>query len=191
MQNVSQKWGKRLLFIKGLLAGSILTLVILGIYCGTYAVIKQDQCMVQHIAIIDALEKHLESGQPIPQNLSELASLEYINGDYRFSLSSTVSHQKDKYGFKYYPDAWKKPGRILLQSLVCGSYVITFGDGSRAIVSYWDYKPYEKKPEDVYLLHSMGAFSTLPVLVFFILLIVSLVTVLIVERVIKRRDLSV
>jgi hypothetical protein len=120
MQNVAQKWSRRLFFIKGLIAGFILSLIILGNYFGPYAKVKQGQCFVRHIAIMSALKEHLESGQPIPRNLSELAPPEDSD---RFRVSRTV---------KYYPDAWNKPGRILLQSSVCGSYVVTFGDGSRA-----------------------------------------------------------
>ncbi len=190
MQNVPQKWGKRLVFIKGFIAGAILLLIIIGTYGGTYAVVKQGQCMVQHRAIMSALKEHLGSGRPIPHSLPELASLEYISGSYRFSLSSIVSDPD----FKYYPDAWNKHGRIFLQSLICGSYVVTFGDGAMATLSYWYYKPDEKQPDADKLskeeckLPIMSCINTLPVHVLLVLLSLSFVTIFIVERIIKQRD---
>ena len=186
MQNVSQKWGKRLVFIKGFIAGAILLLIIIGTYCGTYAVVKQGQCMVQHRAIMNALKQHLESGKPIPRTLSELAPLEYSDG---LNLSWILSHPN----LKYYPDAWNKPGRIFLQSLVCGSYVVTFGDGTMATLSYWHIRPDEKQPHADKLskeecnLPITSCINTLTVRVLLILLL-SFVTIFIVERVIKQRN---
>lgn len=37
----------------------------------------------------------------------------------------------------YYPDAWNKPGRILLKRRCGNFYYLTFGDGTIATVTYW------------------------------------------------------
>jgi len=193
MQNSAEKRPKRLVFIKGLIAGSILSLIILGSYCGSYAVVKQGQSMVRHIAIMTALKEHISSGGQIPQNLSELALLEYAGTGQRRSLSSVLDFEKERRDLKYYPDAWNRPGEILLQSSVLGSYVVAFGDGSLAALSYWDRQPRKELinegglGNEEHYLRSRCALGTLPVVTLFVLLVVSFFIIVIVERIIKRK----
>jgi len=172
-------------------------LIIVGSYCESYAKVKQGQCVVRHYAILDALKDHIGSGGEIPQNLSELALLEYGDDLHRRNLSTIISFEKDRCDFKYYPDAWNKPGRILLQSSVLGSYVVLFGNGSRATLSYWDYKDDEKEQDQLkfsteeYYFQARGCLGTVPVLVLFILLVVSFFIIVVVQRVMKRWDAKV
>lgn len=194
MQNSAEKRPKRLVFIKGLIAGSILSLIILGSYCGSYAVVKQGQCMVRHSAIMTALKEHISSGGQIPQNLSELVLLEYTGTGQRRSLSSVLGFGKERRDLKYYPDAWNRPGEILLQNSVLGSYVVTFGDGSLAVLSYyWDRQPRKELinegglGNEEHYLRSRGAHGTLPVVALFVLLVVSFFIIVIAERIIKRK----
>lgn len=194
MQESAKKWPKRLVFIKGLIAGCISLLLITGFYYGTYAKVAHGRCMVRHRVIMGALEKHLDSGERIPRNLSELADLEYISDIQKFSISPSVSFEKKRHDLKYYPDAWNKPGRIILQSCVCGSHVVTLGDGSVAVLSYWHYKPEKKQRDETnlsneeYHLQAPGVYATLPPVVLFILLVVSLFIIVCVERIMKKRQ---
>jgi phosphotransferase system glucose/maltose/N-acetylglucosamine-specific IIC component len=61
--------------------------------------------------------------------------------DYLLSVSSG----KGEYYLKrestyYYPEAWNKPGLILLKRKVGNFYYVTFGDGTRSIVAYWSFQ---------------------------------------------------
>ena len=58
---------------------------------------------------------------------------------------SPVSAGKGEYYLKreftyYYPDAWSKPGHILLKRKVGNFYYVTFGDGTKSIVAYRSYQ---------------------------------------------------
>ena len=92
--------------------------------------------MVQHKAIFKALKNSYAKGGEIPETLAGLTALSYDdmkNG----SISNLIENQLKNYDLRYYPNAFNKPGEIILQSSVSGSYVITFGNGSQSVVSYW------------------------------------------------------
>jgi hypothetical protein len=189
MQKNGQNWNRRLILVKVFLIGAFFSMSFIIGYGGVYAQTKQGQCSVQHIAIMRALKKQIESGKPIPRNLSELAALEYSKG---LNLSWILSLPK----LRYYPDAWNKPGRILLQSKVCGSYVVTFGDCVLAVMSQWYFRSEGKQPdvdklsEEERNLPMKGCLHALPIVVFLFLLMLSLVMVVIVERLIKPKTSS-
>lgn len=198
MQKFAKKWPKRLAFIKGFVMGWILLLTIAAFYHGTYKLTKQDQCMVQHLVIMRALKDHIDSGGQVPEDLSELALLEYNvrYGDGSTGsedLSSLISYQKKKYDLRYNSDAWNKPRRIILQSSVLGSYVVAFGNGSWAVLSRCHLKPAETPSDETNMsaIHlSVGerldALQML-MIVIYILLIVCFLTVVVVDRIMKRK----
>ena len=189
MQKNGQNWNRRLIFVRVFLIGALFSMFFIFGYCGTYAQLKQEQCAVRHIAIMRALKKHIESGKPIPRTLSELALLENNGGH---NLSWILSFSK----LKYYPDAWNKSGRIFLQSKVCGSYVVTFGDGVLATLSLWHFgsdvkqQDVDKLSEEERDLPVKGCIHAFPVVLFLFLLMLSLVMVVIVERLIKPKTSS-
>ena len=193
MQYVAEKWYRRLVFIKGFTVGCVLALFITGSFYSTYARVAEGECMVRHLTIMSALKEHVDSRGQIPGDVSKLALLEYTSGMQRQKLSPTISWKEKRQDLRYYPDAWGKPGRIILRSTACGSYVVTFGNGSLAVISYWDYKPEENQQDQVnasredYHFRAPGVYGTLPWIVSFVLLIVLFFITTILERVIKRK----
>ena len=118
----------KITLIKIFLAGCLFVLI--GqVILGTYLLTAQDVCGVHHRTILSVLKKHVSTDGKVPQNLSDLGSF-----------------GQNQHDLKYYPDAWNKPGRILLRSSVLNSYVITFGDGSIAMLTYWESRSSEKQP---------------------------------------------
>ena len=158
-----------------------------------YLRMKQDQCMVQHYIITETLKKYVDSRDQIPGNLSELALLEYPQ-QYMIkeNLSSLISFQKKKCDLRYYPDALGDPGRIFLQSLVLGTCVVTFGNGTRAVVSRWKYKEHRQLSEDVDLkkggcrLYTKAYSGLIPILILFLCLTIPFFILVIVEHIIKK-----
>lgn len=71
-------------------------------------------------AILDGLHQYIDAGNAVPEKLSML-EVEWIK----------------RTDIEYYPKAWGKTGTILLKSIASGSYVITFGDQTMSILSYW------------------------------------------------------
>ena len=51
-------------------------------------------------------------------------------------ITGKEHYLKDTRNF-YYPDSWDKPGHILLKRKYGNFYCLTFGDGSRAVVTHW------------------------------------------------------
>jgi hypothetical protein len=147
MYEPGKKWINRLILAKGIILGFALLLFLMGNYYGTYARVKEKECFVAHLFIMRALENHLSSGNEVPATLSE-QSLMKFSDDQKQSLLSTVRHYTERRSLKYYADAWGKPGRVLLRSSVCGSYAVTFGDGSRAVLSYWHEEPAVAEPNE-------------------------------------------
>jgi len=132
MDNNWEKWIKRLVLIQTFIAAWILLLIV-GVFYSAYRLAKQGSCFVSHEVIFVTLKEHIESGGEIPSNLSELTSSKYIHYKRRLVCSNTVSYEEKYYDLKCYPNAWNKPGKILLRSSVLGSYVVTFGDGSSSL----------------------------------------------------------
>jgi len=193
MEHLTEKWSGKLALIKIFIAAWLLLLLIDSIGFKAYMSTLQGRCLVGHELIIKAIEKHISSGEHIPVNLSELASLEFVSKAERFSIAPTISTLKKRYELKYYPEAWRQPGRIFLQSSVCGSYVVTFGSGSQAVLSHWCYELEENLSDkislsrDEYRLQARGAYATLPAAVFYTLLILSLFLIVVVERIMKKK----
>ena len=101
-----------------------------ALHCGValLARMRQSGVMVYLLSIHRLLERDVEtSGKPEPTRFSPV----------RRSKQEYYLKDADTY---YYPQAWNKPGRILLTHR-CGAveYVI-FGDGSRAGMTYWSTK---------------------------------------------------
>ena len=112
MEDIKKKRYRKLALIKNFIAAWLLLLLIDSIGFKAYMSTLQGRCLVGHELIIKALEKHTTSGEQIPVNLSELASLEFVSKAERFSIAPTISALKKRYDLKYYPEAWRKPGRI-------------------------------------------------------------------------------
>ena len=193
MADIARKWRKLLASIKVFVGGCIL-LIICGVIYSTYVTAAQDGCIVRHKIIISTLKDHVDSGGQIPESISELAGLAYTGGNEKFKLGPSISFERERNDLKYYPCAWSEPGRILLQSSVCGSYVITFGDGSLAVMSYWHRQLGEKQEEKLAgcqqkgRLQASGTCGAKVVIVFFILLVVFFFFIMVIERIMKRRQ---
>ena len=192
MVNAAKKWSKMVGSIKVFIGGWIL-LILLGLVYKGYVNTEKNGSIVRHIIIRRALEDHVNRGGEILQSLSEIDKLQYTSGNEEHSLDSTVSFERANNDFRYYPAAWNRPGEILLQSSVLGSYVVTFGDGSLAVLSYWDRQPRKELinegglGNEEHYLRSRCALGTLPVVTLFVLLVVSFFIIVIVERIIKRK----
>ncbi len=111
------------------LEGFILCLILLtpaSTLKRTYLLVVEDSASIGQMVAMKDLHKHIDSEGSVPNNLSDI-----------------VDSHSDFYGnIFYYPEAWGKPGQILLLSeyLISRSYVVTFGDGSRAFLNRWNYK---------------------------------------------------
>ena len=51
----------------------------------------------------------------------------------------------------YYPDAWDKPGHILLKRRWRNFYYVIFGDGTDAALTHWHYRGGHPIPEPRYI----------------------------------------
>ena len=88
-----------------------------------------DSEYVKHNVVMSMLRPRIDSDGKIPRDLNKVAE----------SHKGIKSFIKD---INFYPDAWGDPGEILLCSkdLISRSYVITFGDGSRATIIDYEYQ---------------------------------------------------
>jgi len=68
-----------------------------------------------------------ETGKLVPK---EFSPVRISQGEYYLTTEYTY----------YYPDAWDKPGRILLKQKRDNFYYLIFGDKTMATVTYWSYK---------------------------------------------------
>jgi len=189
MPNIVKNWPRRFVFIKGFIIGSILLLLIWGVG-QSWVRLLQERCLISHHVIMDALKEHVASGGQMPGNSSELTLLKYTSGARRLSLSPSISFEKERHDLKYHPDAWNKPGRIILQSFVWDSYVVTFGNGSCAVLSYWNDRKgldEENLKGRKYFLRGRGSYVWLVLL---LLLVVSLYIISTVERIMKKKELA-
>lgn len=187
-----KKWKNRLILVKGIVLGCALLLLVIGNYYGSYARIKEGECFVAHHFIMNAIKKCLSSGGEVPAILSEQSSMKFSD-DQEQSLLTIVHHETEKRSLKYYADAWGKPGRVLLRSSVCGSYAVTFGDGSRAVLSYWHKGPVETEPNEIRTIKegisfvAPGPWSPTSGILALSLLVVCFFAIHIIERFLKKR----
>ncbi|MBW8001859.1 MAG: hypothetical protein FVQ80_07520 [Planctomycetes bacterium] len=120
---------KRSAFLNGVFVILLIGLIA-SIIFPSYKKAKEGACLVQQRFIWKILKEHINSGNKIPSNLSKLASLKY---------------RGTKYEFKYSPNSWGKAGEVLLQHSVFGTHIVTFGDGSSAIL----YRYYNTEQETI------------------------------------------
>jgi type II secretory pathway pseudopilin PulG len=186
---------RRLVFIKGFILGCILFLLVIGSYYGTYRRVQEGQVLVTHRAIIRALKEHIASQKRLPTTLSELYLLESSEQNRIGSDLTWIPDQIEHRGLTYDPNAWEKAGRILLHSYTCGSYVVTFGDESQAVLSdYWDYDVGENEPNKSadqkvsFCLHGRGPLGVQLMVLSLAVLVICLAATLIVPRVLKVRN---
>lgn len=97
--------------------------------------------MVQQNNAYRYLEKYISTNNKIPQKLTNIS-------DYEKNLSLS----KRPLPISYYPDAWKRPDKILFVTRLGDSYAVTFGNQSRAILIHWSYGGQD---EDI-ILDSLG-----------------------------------
>jgi len=133
-------WPKKWIFTKFIMVGCILLLLMATLFYSTYASMSLSGCRVRQMAITQALKERLESGREIPQTVTDLSAIEFTNAGQKLPIYPNVNFEAKHNGLKYYPDAWDKPDSILLQSSVCGLYVVTFGKGSQAVLQTWSYR---------------------------------------------------
>ncbi|MCP4259575.1 MAG: hypothetical protein GY774_19000 [Planctomycetes bacterium] len=187
MSESEKKWKNRLILVRGIILGCALLLFVIGNYYGSYARIKESECFVAHEYILMAIKKRLNSGDGVPATLSEQSVMNSFD-DPEQNLLATVRHQTQRRSLEYYADAWGKPGRVLLRSSVCGSYAVTFGDGSRAVLSFWNEEPTEADPNEAKAIekglyfHAPGPWSPTSGILVLLVLALCFFAILIIER---------
>lgn len=192
MYESGKKWNNRLIFVRGIILGCALLLFVIGSYYGSYARIKEGECFVAHEFILMTIENCLSSGSGVPATLSEQSLME-LSDDQKQNLLPTVRHETERRSLEYYADAWGKPGRVLLRSSVCDSYAVTFGDGSRAVLSYWQARPAKAEPNEAPTMEeglsflAPGPWSPRSGILTLSLLAVFFFAILIIEQILKRR----
>ena len=88
---------------------------------------REGVASAQQEVVYYSLYHHISAGNEVPQTLSEVVNFE---------------DWKKPFQINYYPDAWARADRILLQTPIrtlsgC-SYVVTFGNKSCAVLTSWD-----------------------------------------------------
>jgi len=137
MKNDKKMCHKRLKLIIFFFLGWFMPMVCMSVFVIPYNKLCLSRCMGAQKIIYEALQKHINTGGETPLNIGELKRLEYISpsGYQQFTIEADISTLERRHDFNFYPDAWNRPGQILLQTSVLGTYVLTFGDGTRAILS--------------------------------------------------------
>jgi len=131
MDKSKNKRRRKTTLIKVFLLGLIITSLIHYGY-HLYIFTKGGVGLVRHQVIIDGLNEYYKSTGLCPENLDKFASFDsYINRQ-KTNIYSLIQNVKEHYGLIYYPEAWGKPGKILLVSGTKDGDIVTFGDGSRA-----------------------------------------------------------
>jgi len=93
-------------------------------------------CFVRQDVIIRALNEYFNTKGHIPENLDEFSTYEcHIYNNQKTNMYPFIQYQQERYDLRYYPEAWGKPGKMFLVSAYKDGYIVTFGDGSRAILS--------------------------------------------------------
>jgi len=161
---------------------TVICFLILFVYLNpVYLLTIQDRNLVQHHIIRDALYKWFDEKKQIPQTIEDLASLKNANyNPHNDTISSVIKYQRTYHGFEYYPESWNRPGKILLQSSLSGSYVVTFGDGCQAVLYRWYDRELNNKPKRLFATASLSTKYPL------IISIIILCTIIIIEFFIKR-----
>jgi hypothetical protein len=106
------------------------------IYTG-YLELVEAQTLIKHKEILNALAKSIEIYKVPPNDIDALNALENPKEENGRQLKDIIKTERKKHNLQYYSDAWQKPGEVLLESSLLLSDIITFGDGSQAIVSGW------------------------------------------------------
>jgi len=188
-------WYRRLTVINLFLGGSVFALIVWGFIYGTCRITIQGGSLVNQRIIMDALKEHFKSTGQIPKKLDELFLLESDEIDKR-NIYISVTSERKWHDIRYYPQAWDKPDRIILESSIVDSKVVTFGNGSTAVLSRWHYNFNGKELDETiikkegYRLQSQSV-SLLIIQVFYVLLIVIFISTIITQRIMKRKLLQV
>ncbi|MBD3353169.1 MAG: hypothetical protein GF364_16935 [Candidatus Lokiarchaeota archaeon] len=139
-------------------------LIILLCFCsiiGTYDHLQSEKLLVRHKICWKQINKYLIENKRPPRNLKEL----YFN---------EVNFDEKEYNIRYYPNAWDEDGKIMLVSKSLGSYIVTFGDGTIAKISYIDKTQSNiknKNSDMINILKTNGILHTNMVAFFFIILL--------------------
>ena len=171
MKNQAAKWRSRLIWIEVVMGSWLLLLVARAIFVG-HALSLQGQCMVQHEVILNELTDRFNADSEVPKELSY--------------LDPPLLPEKIQHNLKYDSSAWHKSGKILLHSKIFNSHVITFGDGTVAILSHWDDKAEGMNRR----LGRSGPFGPYPVALITKLIAVFFVLIVISERILKKKQIS-
>jgi len=117
--------------VKAFLLSFVVFLIIFVILdCAVLVVsrMRESAIRVFQLVVVKALKDHIPTpGEPVPTRFSPVA------------ISEKEYYLEDKNTY-YYPDAWDKPGRILLKRRCGGFYYLILGDGTMATVTYWSYQ---------------------------------------------------
>ncbi|MBD3350524.1 MAG: hypothetical protein GF364_03460 [Candidatus Lokiarchaeota archaeon] len=85
----------------------------------------------------------------------------------------------------YNPEAWGKSGKILLYKYILGSYCVTFGDGSIAILTHWK-NNFQREYDKFQYLQGVSGVAALPVFLISIFLIIVFCVTLTVSVILKK-----
>jgi hypothetical protein len=151
------------------------SLFLSGVIYTFYLEAVETQTVLRHKVILKALYAGWSSENGVPQHVSELARSESLDESERKDVENVVRYESKKHSLEYYPNAWNKPGKVLLESYLFGRQVVTFGDGSEAVVSRWS-----TRPEGIEAKHGAGyssdlffisTFLVLPPIIFWLIII--------------------
>lgn len=124
MHDIRQKYinsGKFLIFYA-------LSFLVASVLYTTYLELVESQMVIKQRHLFQILEDR-KNDEIFPKNIEEIALL--------VTKKSNETRRNIKYNFQYYPAAYMQPGKVLFQSSLLLSDVITFGDGSQAVVTQW------------------------------------------------------
>lgn len=152
------------------------SLFVSGLIYTLYLEAIETQTVLRHKVILKALDKSSSLENGIPKDISNLARLKSLNEKEKEDIASSVDSELKRHSLEYYPDSWNKPGKILLESYLFGRKVVTFGDGSEAVVSRWLNRPEGVEPKygprfssDLFFI---STFLVLPPIVFWVVIAV-------------------
>lgn len=164
MISINDQWLVRFVRMKAFLGGGIVLLIGSLLIGWAYISAVESSALVRQRLIMDALKKQTKLGKVLPESISGLG----------FSYT-----EKE---VKYYADAWDDPHKFLLLSPGVGSYIVAFGDGTNAVLLYYDTQNSEYRGQ--YLPRNISL--AYPILIVISLLLLFLLIILIIERLVGR-----
>jgi len=163
----NRKSSSRIIFLRGVVVGC---LILFAFTMGKRFWLVGERCSthIRQLSVIRELNrKFVDQGKELPPDLSDLVDSQ---DQYMAAVTKNMA---------YCPEAWNEPGRIVLMTVLGDSYVVTLGDGTRAILSQWSNDARDGKLDN---LSGKGADPTLLELLWFLFLILMLIVLYVMQN---------